>query len=83
MNVCPAITHAARSLSDPVNEMINEIEGTIRCPDRKCSKCRAKDVCDTRRKVEMVNKARDLFSADNLTKYLVSLPQTTREIARE
>lgn len=75
MNVCPEIIHEAKFLSGPVNEMINEIESTIRCPDRKCSKCRAKDVCDTRRKVEMVNKARDLFSADNLTKHLVSLFQ--------
>lgn len=75
MNVCPEITHAARSLSGPVNEMINEIESTIRCQDRKCSKCMAKDVCDTRRKVEMVNKARDMFSVDNLTKHLFSLFQ--------
>ena len=75
MNVCPGIIHEVKFLSGPVNEMINEIESTIRCPDRKCSKCRAKDVCDTRRKVEMVNKARDLFSADNLTKHLVSLFQ--------
>ena len=75
MNVCPEIIHEVKLLSGPVNEMINEIESTIRCPDRKCSKCRAKDVCDTRRKVETVNKARDLFSADNLTKHLVSLSQ--------
>ena len=75
MNVCPEIIHEVKFLSGPVNEMINEIESTIRCPDRKCSKCRAKDVCDTRRKVEMVNKAMDLFSADNLTKHLVSLSQ--------
>ena len=75
MNVYPEIIHEVKLLSGPVNEMINEIESTIRCPDRKCSKCRAKDVCDTRRKVEMVNKARDLFSADNLTKHLVSLSQ--------
>ena len=75
MNVCPEIIHEVKFLYGPVNEMINEIESTIRCPDRKCSKCRAKDVCDTRRKVEMVNKARDLFSADNLTKHLVSLSQ--------
>ena len=75
MNVCQEIIHEVKFLSGTVNEMINEIESTIRCPDRKCSKCRAKDVCDTRRKVEMVNKARDLFSADNLTKHLVSLFQ--------
>ena len=75
MNVYPEIIHEVKFLSGTVNEMINEIESTIRCPDRKCSKCRAKDVCDTRRKVEMVNKARDLFSADNLTKHLVSLSQ--------
>ena len=75
MNVYPEIIHEVKFLSGTVNEMINEIESTIRCPDRKCSKCRAKDVCDTRRKVEMVNKARDLFSADNLTKHLVSLFQ--------
>ena len=75
MNVYPEIIHEVKFLSGPVNEMINEIESTIRCPDRKCSKCRAKDVCYTRRKVEMVNKARDLFSADNLTKHLVSLFQ--------
>ena len=75
MNVCPEIIHEVKFLYSPVNEMINEIESTIRCPDRKCRKCRAKDVCDTRRKVEMVNKARDLFSADNLTKHLVSLFQ--------